>query len=70
MADCSKNYLIKVREADPDTIIAVDGGYQDEFRVELYILPKNAYPPLLMPTVSPKKVKILDGNVAPCRHDG
>jgi hypothetical protein len=70
VADCAKNYLVKVRGADPDSIVAVDGGYQDEFRVELYILPNDAYPPMLKPTVSPKKVQILAGEFNPCPNLG
>lgn len=66
VADCAKNYLVKVRGADPDSIIAVDGGYQNEFKVELYIIPGDAYPPMLKPTVSPKRVEILTGSFEPC----
>jgi hypothetical protein len=66
IAECSKSYLVKVREAAPDAVIAVDGGYRDEFKVELYIMPTDAYPPLLMPTVSPKQVQILPGHLTPC----
>jgi hypothetical protein len=65
-AECSKNYLMKARKADSGTIIAVDGGFRDEFTVELYIMPIDAYPPRLMPTVSPKKVEILPGASTPC----
>jgi hypothetical protein len=67
-AECSRNYLVSMRKFDPDTIIATDGGYRDEFQVELYIIPNDAYPPLLMPTVSPKKVEILPGAAAPCSN--
>ncbi len=66
VAECAKNYLVKVREADPETIVAADGGYRDEFTVELYIMPNDAYPPRLMPTLSPKKVQILEGHLTPC----
>jgi hypothetical protein len=66
IAACSKNYLVKVREADSETIVAADGGYRDEFTVELYIIPNDAYPPMMMPTVSPKKVEILSGHLTPC----
>jgi hypothetical protein len=68
-ADCAKNYLIKVRGADPDSIVAVDGGYQNEFKVELYIMPNDAYPPMIKPTVSPKKVQILEGEFDPCKDE-
>lgn len=63
MAACSKNYLISVRKADPETVIAADGGYRDEFTVELYIMPNDAYPPMLLPTVSPRNVEILPGRL-------
>jgi hypothetical protein len=66
VADCAKNYLVKVRGANPDSIVAVDGGYQNEFKVELYIMPGDAYPPMLKPTVSPKKIEILTGPFDPC----
>jgi hypothetical protein len=66
IAECSKNYLISVRKADPNDVIAADGGYRDEFTVELYIIPNDAYPPLLMPTVSPRRVEILPGALTPC----
>lgn len=65
-AECSKNYLVSTRKADPETLIAADGGYRTEFLVELYIMPNDAYPPMLMPTVSPKKVELLPGMLTPC----
>ncbi len=69
VADCAKNYLVRVRQAKPDEILAVDAGYQDQFKVELYIMPNDAYPPLLKPTVSPKKVQILEGEFNPCKDE-
>ena len=66
IAECSKKYLISARNATPDMVIAADGGYRDEFTVELYIMPNDAYPPLLMPTVSPKQIEVLPGHVSPC----
>jgi len=66
VAECSKNYLVKARQAGPESIVAVDGGYRDEFMVELYIMPRNAYPPRLLPTVSPRKVETLKGAFIPC----
>lgn len=68
MADCAKNYLVKVREVDADSLVAADGGFREELRVELYLSPKDVYPPLLMPTVSPKKVEILPGKLRSCEQ--
>lgn len=67
LASCSKNYLVNVRHADRETIVAVDAGYREEFEVELYIYPIDAYPPMLLPTVSPSKVNILKGAFSPCK---
>lgn len=66
VAECSKTYLVNVREAPAEAIVAVDGGYRDGFIVELYIMPNDAYPPMLLPTVSPQKVEILKGAFTPC----
>jgi hypothetical protein len=68
IAECSKNYLVKDRKSAPESIVAVDGGYREEFKVELYIMPNDAYPPLLMPTVSPRKVELLPGAFAYCKE--
>jgi hypothetical protein len=65
-AECSRNYLVSVRNAVPDSVIAADGGYRDQFTVELFIMPNDAYPPLLMPTVSSKQIEILPGTLSPC----
>lgn len=67
-AECSRNYLVGVRKLDSESIVAVDGGYRDEFKVELYVMPNDAYPPMLMPTVSPGRVEILKGPAALCGH--
>lgn len=65
-AECFRNYLVTVREAAADTIVAVDGGHREEFVVELYVLPNDAYPPRLLPTFGPRKVEILEGDPKPC----
>jgi len=68
VAECSKNYLITVRAAASETIVAVDGGHREEFVVELYIMPNDAFPPLLMPTVSKRRVEILEGDARSCKN--
>jgi len=65
-AQCYGEYLVNYRHAEPDTVVAVAGGYNEEFRVELYLVPINSYPPVLMPTVSPRKVQILKGRFKAC----
>ena len=67
-AECAKNYLIKVRGMDANSLIAADGGHRDELMVALYLTPRDVYPPVLMPTVSPKKVEILPGKIERCEQ--
>jgi hypothetical protein len=49
------------------TIVAVGGGYRNEFIVQLYVMPKDGYPPILMPTLGPKKVNFLEGSFKGCQ---
>jgi hypothetical protein len=65
-AECTKKYLVRERKANPELLIVTDGGYRDEFTVELFIMPIDAYPPVLTPTVSPRKVRILPEAFEPC----
>jgi len=67
VAECVRNYLLTVGPVNPDTIITLDAGYRDDFKVELYITPNDAYPPMLQPTISPQKIEILPGEFNPCR---
>jgi len=38
---------------------AMDGGYQVDFTVHLYLFPAGAAPPVPDPTVDPKDVEII-----------
>jgi hypothetical protein len=67
-ADCARNYLVKVRGMDADSLVAADGGFHEELRVELYISPRDVYPPLLVPTISPKRVEIIKGRLKDCNQ--
>jgi hypothetical protein len=66
-AECSRNYLVTNRQVAEDTLVAVDGGHRDEFVVELFILPNDAYPPRLLPTLGPRRVEILEGDAKACK---
>ena len=67
-AECAKQYLVTVRGMDADSLVAADGGFRDELMVELYLSPGNVYPPILRPTVSPKKMKLLPGILRKCEQ--
>lgn len=65
-AACYRNYLVRFRRMDPAKLFAADGGFREEASVELYLQPADFYPPLLVPTVSPTKVKIINRRLRNC----
>jgi hypothetical protein len=58
-ANRARDYLINVRELDPERVKAVDGGHQEDFTVELYIMPAGVEAPTPDPTVDPSEVEII-----------
>jgi hypothetical protein len=65
-ANCFKNYLVRVRKMDPASLFAADGGFREEMEVNLYLSRSDYYPPLLTPSVSPKKVKLIRRRLRTC----
>lgn len=57
-ANRARDYLIKVREIDPERLKAIDGGYKVDLMVQLYVLPVGVEPPI-MPDVDPGQVEII-----------
>jgi hypothetical protein len=57
-ANRARDYLIKVREVDPQRLKAIDGGYKDSLTVYLYVIPVGVEPPI-MPDVDPGQVQII-----------
>jgi hypothetical protein len=67
-ADCAKNYLVKVRKMEVSSLYAVDGGFREEFQVDLFLGRSDYYPAVLTPTVSPRKVKIINRQLRSCEQ--
>ena len=67
-ANCYKNYLVRVRKMNPANLFAVDGGYREDAQVQLYLGRADYYPPILMPTVSPKKVQVIKRRLRSCNE--
>ena len=65
-ANCYRNYLVRRRKMDPGSLFAVDGGFREDFEVELYIGRSDYYPPVLFPRVSPKKAQVLKRRLRSC----
>ncbi|HYV82188.1 MAG TPA: hypothetical protein VE931_01660 [Pyrinomonadaceae bacterium] len=65
-ANCYKNYLVRVRKMDAGRVFAVDGGFRERFEVDLYVGSADEYPPMLEPTVSPKKAQVINRRLKSC----
>ena len=66
-ANCYKNYLVRVRGIDAGSLFVVDGGFRDDVQTEVYLGRADYYPPVLWPTVSPKKAQIIKRRLRSCR---
>ena len=67
-ANCYKNYLVRMRRMNPASLFATDGGYREEMQVQLYLGRADYYPPILIPTVSPKKAQVINRRVRSCNE--
>lgn len=54
----AKNYLVKIRNIDPNQVTTIDGGYREDFQIYLYIIPPGADPPSLEADVSPTEIEL------------
>lgn len=57
-ATCTMDYLVKNQGIDKRRLVTVDGGYQEEALVSLFIGVENGAPPIATPTVDRSKVRI------------
>ena len=58
-ANRARDYLINVRQINPERLKALDGGHREDLTVQLSIVPPGAAPPVLDPTVDPKEVELI-----------
>lgn len=56
-ADAARAYLIK-HGTEASAIVTIDGGFKENFTVELWIVPNTATPPTASPTVDPSEVTL------------
>ncbi len=56
-ADAARTYLIK-HGTEASALVTIDGGFRENFTVELWIVPNTATPPTASPTVDPSEVKL------------
>lgn len=56
-AQRAKDHLVKRRSMVARKIDIIDGGYREQFKIELYVLPLNVGKPTAYPTVAAPKIK-------------
>jgi len=64
----AKDYVINRYSVQAGRVWAVDGGYQENRNVELYILPRGGPVPLVLPMVRPSKVQVIEAPKAKGRR--
>ena len=60
-AEAWRQYLILERKENPDRVILLDGGYREEWAVELWLVPQGAALPVPTPSIKAKGVKFRRG---------
>jgi hypothetical protein len=60
-----KPYLVGRRSIQSERVIMIDGGYREEFQVELWVIPADATPPSPTPTVPADQIKFRKGKPIP-----
>lgn len=66
--ECITDYLVKKQGLDPQQLTAIDGGYSDGVRVELYLLKQGDPKPLASPNIYPGDVQTVDDGGKPAAH--
>ena len=66
----AKDYLARLG-ISPDRVVAVDGGFREEFTWEAWVVPPGAQPPRAAHTVGPHEVQVVaESKKAPCPGSG
>jgi hypothetical protein len=64
----AKDYLVKTRGISRARIVAIDGEYQDEAIIELWIKPLGVTAPPVAPNIHPSQVQIIHARKAMVRN--
>jgi hypothetical protein len=56
-----KPYLVQRRGISAERVIVIDGGYREEFQVDLWVIPANMTPPEPDSTVPARDIKFQKG---------
>jgi hypothetical protein len=64
-----KPYLVQRRGIPTDRVIVVDGGYAEDWHVEVWVVPPGASMPTPQPTIPIEKVKFRKGKTNPRNYE-
>jgi hypothetical protein len=56
-----KPYLVERRGVSSERVIVIDGGYREEFQVDLWVIPAGVTPPEPNSTISARDIKFQKG---------
>lgn len=58
-ANLVKSYLVNERGIEVEKLTAVDGGFREEFTIDLFLLPTTWPAPVPSPTIPPREVQVV-----------
>ena len=63
LAERAKSYLVKIRKLPIGRLKIINGGFQEERTVELYVVASKDCPPVPRPTVDPRDLQMIDPQI-------
>ena len=60
-----KSYLVQRRGIPTNQVVVIDGGYAEEWHVEIWVVPQGASMPTFSPLIPVEQIKFRKGRVNP-----
>jgi len=64
-----KTYLVQRRGISSEQVIVIDGGYMEEWKAEIWLVPPGASMPTAQPTVPVEKIRFRKGKPNPRTYE-
>ena len=64
-----KTYLVQRRGIPAESVIVIDGGYMEEWKAQIWLVPPGASMPTAQPTVPVEKVRFRKGKPNPRNYE-
>ena len=62
-ANWLRDYMLNQRGFNPNRIVMVNGGFREEWTVQLWLVPREGKAPVLTPTVQPEEIEFMKEKV-------